>query len=162
VATVTEAVASLFPEYGSGVGAAISAVPERIVPAAAAAGTFMTIGKLAVPPTIMDGLVQVIVPTCPTAGVEHVQPAGGANETKVALMAPAALLAVGSVKTRPDAVAGPLLVTTAVIVKFEPAMTVGEEAVLVTARSAWVPELTVVMAVALLLVRFGSLVPEVT
>src|SRR5271157_2395874 len=50
---------------------------------------------------------------------------------------------------------------TPVRVTFEPATTVGEEGVLVMARSAVPATPTVVMATAVLLARLGSVVPEV-
>jgi hypothetical protein len=73
----------------------------------------------------------------------------------------ALLLAVVSEKDTPEAMAGPLLVTIAVKVKVLPAMTVGEAAVLVTDRSASVEVPTLLIAVAELLARLGSEVPEV-
>ena len=112
---------------------------ERTVPAGADAGAVITNGNVAVPP-IGNGLlsVQVMVPVDPTAGVVHVQPAGGAIEENVALtgLVAALLLAVVSVKLTPVAVAGPLLVITAVIVNVFPAITVGEDEVFVIERSA--------------------------
>lgn len=162
VATNTEAVAMLLPVFGSGVEAEIVAVPERTVPDGAAAGTAITIGNVAVPFNASELMVQVIVPVVPAVGVLQDHPLGTTMETKVASTVPAELLAVGSVNTTEDAAAGPLLVTTAVMVKFVPAVTVGADAVLVTARSACVPVLTVLMAVAVLFARFGSLVPDVT
>lgn len=162
VATVVVAVAALFPAFGSGVEAAMLAVPKRTAPDAAPDGTFMTIGNVAVPPNAKDAMVHVIVPVPPAVGVLQAHPLGTTSETNVAFTVAALLLAVFSVNTKPEAVAGPLLVTTAVIVKLEPARTVGDDAVLVTARSACVAVPTVVMTVAVLFAKFGSLVPEVT
>lgn len=155
------AVDALFPALGSGVDAAILPVPKRTVPDAAPDGTFMTIGNVAVPPDAKDAMVHVIVPVPPAVGVLQAHPLGTTSETNVAFTVAALLLAVFSVNTKPDAVAGPLLVTTAVIVKLEPARTVGDDAVLVTAKSACVAVPTVVMAVAVLFARLGSFVPEV-
>ena len=162
VATVIVAVAELFPKFGSGVDDAILAVPSRTVPAGAAAGTFMTMGNVAVPAAARVAAVQVIVPVAPTAGVEQTHPAGGTSETNVAFTVPAALLDVASVNTAEAAAAGPWFVTTAVIVKFVPAVTVGADAVFLTERSACVAVPTVVITVAVLFARFGSDVPDVT
>jgi hypothetical protein len=162
VATVTEAVDTLLPVFGSGVDAEIEAVLDKTVPDGAAAGTAMTIGKVAVPFSASEPMVQLIVPEVPAVGVLQDQPVGTDMETNVALTVAPALLAVGSVNTTADAVAGPLLMTTAVIVKFVPAVTVGADGVFVTPRSACVPVLTVLTAVAVLFARFGSLVPDVT
>ena len=107
MATVTEAVASLLPVLGSGVADATSAVVERTVPAAAEAGTFITMAKVAVAFRAKDVALQLIVPVCPTAGGKQVQPAGDVRETKVAFTVPAVLLAVGSVIATPDAEEGP-------------------------------------------------------
>ena len=163
VATRIEAVAELLPLFGSGVEEAIFAVLKRTVPDGTEAGTVMTTGNVEVPlPATMEAAVHVIVPVKPAVGVVQDQPLGATKEKNVAFCVPAALLAVGSVKDSEEAVAGPLLLTTAVMVKLEPARTVGAEAVLVTARSAWPATATVVMAVAVLLARLGSVVPDVT
>ena len=161
VATVVVAIAALFPAFGSGVDAArwrcqkngsrrrtrwhIHDDRER-----GSAGRSQ--GR--------DGAGDRAGPTGGRSAEAH--PLGTTRETNVAFTVAALLLAVFSVKTKPEAVPGPLLVTTAVIVKLEPARTVGEDAVLVTARSACVAVPTVVMTVAVLLARFGSFVPEVT
>ena len=107
VATVMDAVAALLAEFGSGVVEVMFAMADRIVPVGTVFATFMTTGKVAVPPAIRELVVQLMSPVVPGVGVVQVQPLGAANETKVAPIVPPALLAVGSVNTAVDAAAGP-------------------------------------------------------
>ena len=105
-------------------------------------------------PGANDGLVQLIAPFAPTAGVVQVQPTGLARETNVSVP--------GSVSgnTTEAALLGPLLVAVIVYVRFEPATTGSGESTIVSDRSAEVE--TVVVAVALLFAPFGSPVVDVT
>ncbi len=66
----------LFVEFGSVVDELSVAVSFIAVPAAVPAFTVSTTGKLAVAPGAKLGSVQMMVPAAPTAGVEHVHPAG--------------------------------------------------------------------------------------
>ena len=107
VATVTEAVALLFPVFGSGVAAAMFAVDDSTVPADAPEGAVITTANVPVPFAANEEMEQVIVPACPTVGVLQFHPAGCVRETNVAFTVPAVLLAVGMVMATPVAVAGP-------------------------------------------------------
>lgn len=83
-ATTDEEVAVLFAVLGSeAVGPAV-ALFVITVPGASVAVARTTTGKVAIPPEGTAAvLVHVIVPVAPTAGVVHVQPAGGTSETNV-------------------------------------------------------------------------------
>ena len=72
------------------------------------AGTFRTTIMSAATPEATLGLVQVIVPVPPTAGVVHVHPAGAEIDWKVVLVG------VACVNVAPAAAAGPLFVTVCV------------------------------------------------
>ena len=65
------------------------------------AGTFSTTMMSAATPEATLGLVQLIVPVPPTAGVVHVHPAGGEIDWKVVLAG------VACVNVAPAAAAGP-------------------------------------------------------
>lgn len=109
-----------------------------------------------VAPLASVGTVQEMFPVPPTGGSPQLAPPGVAMETKVVF--------VGTVSKIPafTAAAGPLFVITIVNVMFEPATTEGDAAVLVSVRYADVAEPTMLIAVAVLFDRLGSLVPEVT
>jgi hypothetical protein len=125
------------------------------VPEAVPVVTRSTTGKFATAPEATVVAVHVTVPVPPTAGLVQAHPAGVASERNVVLAG------IASVKTALAALVGPLLVTTPVIVKLVFGITVGVDAVFVTCKSADVEIPTVVIAVAELFVRFGSVVPEV-
>ena len=156
VATVAVAVAVLLLGLESGVGDAMLAVSVITVPEAVPEGTLRTTGKEAVAPAATVAAVQRIEPLVPAVGVLQLQPEGTTSELNVVLTG------VDSVKEALAALAGPLLVTTAVMVRVEPAFTTIGFAVFVMARSALVDTPTVVIAVAELFARLGSVVPEDT
>src|SRR5580692_3223099 len=79
VATVVDAVAELFPEFGSGVVAAMLAVAEITVPEGVAEFTFNTSENVAVALAVNEPIVQVNVPVPPTRMVLQDQPVGGVN-----------------------------------------------------------------------------------
>jgi hypothetical protein len=106
VATTSEAVAALLPEFGSEVEEPIVAVSLIAVPDAVPVVTFTTTGKLAVPVAKL-GSVHVMVPAVPAVGRVHDHPVGtGVSCTNVVLGG------VLSVKLAAIAVLGPAFVTT--------------------------------------------------
>jgi hypothetical protein len=110
--------------------------------------------KLADAPFASEGLVAVMLPEPPTAGVVDVHPAGAVNETNVE---PGTRVSPTLTFCASD---GPLFVAAIVYVRFVPAVTGSGESDLVTARSA--AAATVVVAVAVLLAAFGSVVADPT
>lgn len=113
-----------------------------IVAAVTVAGTFTTMMMSAEDAVATDGLVQVIVPVAPTAGVVQVHPGADVMDWNVVFVG------VASVKVAPDAVAGPLFVIVWVYVMLLPTSTVEGVAAVLRARSAWVALPTTSVAVA--------------
>ncbi len=158
-ATTTVALAVLVVMPVGILPAVAVAVSVMFVPAGVAAATCRTRLKVAAPFTAsVPARVQVIVPVPPTSGtVPQVHPAGGVIDRKFVFGG------VVCVKVIPAFVtAGPLFVTTCVYVTLLPAATDVADGELVVIRSAWVAVATTSAAVALLLVRFGSVTGEVT
>src|SRR5579859_14388 len=155
-ATTVEAVVVLFEEVGSPVMEATDGLMEIIVPGAVVETTFTTNGKFTVVLAAIVATVHVIDtgPAVPTAGVMQAQPTGTPNETNVVLAG------TDVVNVSVAAATGPLLVTVSVNVMLFPSSTGLGEADAVTARSACVAVATVTLAVASLLVGFGSGVVE--
>jgi hypothetical protein len=83
VVTVVLAVALLLAGFRSVVVVAAVAVFDRIVPKAVAGETLTVSGKTTLLPAARDAVKQLMLPVPPTAGVMHVQPAGGTIEEKV-------------------------------------------------------------------------------
>src|SRR5271165_376573 len=133
LATSVLATAELLPELGSGVDAEMFAVSVIVVPEAVPELTLRTMANVELANEAKEGSLQEMVPVKPAGiGLElQVQPAGAGNATPSVVF-----VGMVSVKTALEAAEGPLFVTTAVMVTLLPAMTVGAEAVLVTARSA--------------------------
>jgi hypothetical protein len=102
--TGVEIVVVLFAVVGSLVVAVTFEVAE-IVPAATVDGTLTTTTMSAEALATRLGSLHVTVPVAPTAGEVQVQPAGAETDSNVVFVG------VASVKTTPDDVAGPLLVT---------------------------------------------------
>jgi hypothetical protein len=82
-ATVADAVALLLAGLGSSVAEETAAVLEMRVPAAAAESTRTVRENSALPPMSSAAAVQKMGPAAPTAGVEHVQPAGELRDWNV-------------------------------------------------------------------------------
>lgn len=107
-ATTSAAVAALLAEFGSGVEELTKAISLIAVPAAVPAVTARAMLKLAEPAAKL-GLLQVMVPALPTAGVVHDHPAGSVPMEENVVLA-----GVVSVRVAAVAVLGPELVTTCV------------------------------------------------
>ena len=104
--TPVNTLALLFARFGSVVPEVTLSVSRICVPLTAAAFTFTCTLKVATAaPLATNGLVQVMFPDAPTAGVVQAQPAAGVIEKKVVLAGTASL------KTALTAASGPLLVT---------------------------------------------------
>lgn len=117
--------------------------------------TFTTSVNVAVDPLASDAAkVHVSVPAPPAASPLQPNPVPLADTNVVPV-------GVVSVIATDGAAAGPLFVTTIVYVMLFPADTVGAAATFVSVRYADVVVPTTVVAVAVLFVRFGSVVPEV-
>src|SRR5580692_3303312 len=82
-ATRVSTLAVLFARFGSLVPEPIDAVLRICVPLAVAAGTPVTTLKVAFVASVKSGLVQVIKPAAPTAGVTHDQPVGAVIDVNV-------------------------------------------------------------------------------
>ena len=119
----------LFAAFGSEV---VAETDEAAVIEAAVTvdGTLTTTRMFADTPDATLGLVHVIVPVAPTAGVVQVHPAGAETDWNVVFVG------VASVKVAPVAVAGPLLVTVCVYVMSSPDSTKFGEPVVASAKSA--------------------------
>ena len=142
--------ALLFVRFGSVTAELTLAVSLICVPAAVPAVTFNTTVNVDDPGAKL-GLVQLMVPLLPTAGVVQDQPPGIVIDWNVVFGG------VVSVMLTVVAVAGPAFVTTCEYVMLFPAWTPCGLAVLVIERSALSP--TCVLTLALLLPLFGSPVP---
>src|SRR6266853_1829647 len=70
-------VAALFPLFGSVVWLVEVAVLLIVYPAGVVPSTCTTNGKFTLVPLAIAGLVQMMLPVPPTAGVRQVHPAGG-------------------------------------------------------------------------------------
>jgi hypothetical protein len=154
-ATVVDAEAELLAGFGSDVDEVAEAVFVMVVPPATFASTFTTSVKVAVPPAAKVGLVAVMFPVPPTAGVVVVQPAGAVNETKVVLAGTA------SVRLALSASLGPALLAVIVYVMLAPGATGSGESVFVTDRFAD-GAATVVVSVSELLLESSSGVEDAT
>jgi hypothetical protein len=107
--TVTSALAELFAELASPVVEETLAVVVMVEASEAALEMVRFTTKVAVPALArLEPSVQVTVPVEPTVGLEQVHPLGGVVDAKVVFAG------VVNVNTGAVAVAGPLLVTTAV------------------------------------------------
>src|SRR6266446_2169590 len=154
--TVVVAMAVLLVRFGSKVVAELTvAVLESVLPSSAAGLTWTPRVKVAVAPLANEPMVQFTVPVEPAAGVVQLQPAGVGIDWNV--------VSAGSgsfIDTLAEAF-GPALLTVIVYVSVPPGVTGSGESVLVIARLA--SARTVVVAMAVLLVRFGSkVVAELT
>jgi len=159
LATTTVALAVLVVMLGTILAALAVTVSVMLVPEGVPVFTCKTSVKLAVALTPSVPLaVQVIVPAPPTGGrVPQVHPAGGVMDWKFVFGG------VVWVKVMPAvAAAGPLFVTVWVYVTLLPAATDVGKAEFVAIRSAWVAVATTSDAVALLLLKFGSVTEELT
>ena len=85
LATTTSAVALLLVRFGTTLVALAVTVSAIFVPEGVLEFTCNTKVKLAVPLTARMPALQVMVPDAPTAGVVHVQPAGGVIDWKLVL-----------------------------------------------------------------------------
>jgi hypothetical protein len=103
-ATTSAAVTVLLAEFGSAVEELTVTVSLTAVPAEVPAVTFTPIVKLELPAAKL-GLVQLMAPTLPTAGVVHDHPAGMVIDWNVVLGG------VFSLKLALAAALGPALVT---------------------------------------------------
>src|SRR5439155_1150841 len=112
--------------------------------------TWTTRVKVAVAPLANEAVVQFTVPVQPAAGVVQLQPAGVGIDWNVVCDGN------GSFMVTLAAAFGPALLTVIVYVSGPPGVTGSGESVLLMARSA--SARTVVVAVAVLFRRFGSLV----
>src|SRR3954454_22267456 len=81
--TVEVTLAVLFAVYGSLVLEPTVGVAVIVVPADVPAFTFNVIGMLTEAPEASEEPLQLMAPVPPTAGVMHVQPAGGVMAWKV-------------------------------------------------------------------------------
>src|SRR5580765_640066 len=105
-ATTVDAVAELLAGIGSVAPVLTVGVSEITVPGAVVALTLRTNGKLLDAPDASVVAVQAMAPAPPTAGtVGQTQPAGGVNETNVAVTG------IVSLKVSVVAAAGPLFLT---------------------------------------------------
>src|SRR5579871_3139444 len=144
-ATSTFVVAELFPLLGSLVVAETEAVWVIVDPAATVEFTFTT--KVSV--------AEALIPRF--AGSEHLYGAVVVHVHPEPLKEPNVVFAGNvSVSTTPAAATGPALLTTCVYVIVPPALTGFGVAELVTITSAWVPEATDTVLVAVLLFLFVS------
>jgi hypothetical protein len=150
VATTSLAVAVLLADLGSLVDELTVAGLLITVPAAVPAFTFNATVNVPEPAAKL-GLVQVMVPVLPTAGVVQDHPAAGVIEANVVFAG------VVSVSATAVAVLGPALATTCVYVMLLPACTGTGLSVLVIERSAELATATLVETV--LLLGLGSVVP---
>src|SRR3954454_18727145 len=148
-ATCVTAVELLLPEFGSAAEETVAVL--LLGPVGVAAANLATMSNVAIDPLVSVAIEQEIAPVPPPAGLLHRKdgPPVCVSETKVVFG--------GSVSLMLTAVAsdGPLFVTPMWYVTLFPAVT-AEVAVLTTERSAL--EVTVVVAVGLLPLGFGSLV----
>src|SRR5216117_1196691 len=152
--TVVVAMAVLFMRFGSKVAELTVAALTIVLPSSAAGLTWTTRVKVAVAPLASVAVVQFTVPGEPTAGVVQVQPAGVGIDWNVVSSGS------GSFMVTLAAAFGPALLTPMVYVRVPPGRTGSGESVLVMARSA--SARTVVVAMAVLFMRFGSKVAELT
>src|SRR2546425_664210 len=154
--TVVVAMAVLLVRFGSKVVAELTvAVLESVLPSSAAGLTWTPRVKVAVAPLANEPMVQFTVPVEPAAGVVQLQPAGVGIDWNVVSAGS------GSFIVTLAAAFGPALLTVIVYVSVPPGVTGSGESVLVIARLA--SARTVVVAMAVLLVRFGSkVVAELT
>src|SRR5438034_1034468 len=152
--TVVVAMAVLFMRFGSKVAELTVAALTIVLPSGAAGLTWTTRVKVAVAPLASVAVVQFTVPGEPTAGVVQVQPAGVGIDWNVVSSGS------GSFMVTLAAAFGPALLTPMVYVRVPPGRTGSGESVLVMARSA--SARTVVVAMAVLFMRFGSKVAELT
>src|SRR3989441_665251 len=153
--TVVVAVALLLPVLESAVVELTVAVLVSVLPSAVSGLTWTPRVKVAVAPLANEPMVQFTVPVEPAAGVVQLQPAGVGIDWNVVSAGS------GSFIVTLAAAFGPALLTVIVYVSVPPGVTGSGESVLVIARLA--SARTVVVAMAVLLVRFGSkVVAELT